>query len=48
MNKFKILNIAVAIFLLASTSCNESFLEPSPQGQLTSSQLNSTNGVEQR
>ena len=47
MNKFKILNIAVAIFLLASTSCNESFLEPSPQGQLTSSQLNSSNGVEQ-
>ncbi|MCC7524204.1 MAG: RagB/SusD family nutrient uptake outer membrane protein [Chitinophagaceae bacterium] len=47
MNKLKIINIAVAVCLLAVSSCNESFLEPSPQGQLTSSQLNSTNGVEQ-
>ncbi|MCC6287158.1 MAG: RagB/SusD family nutrient uptake outer membrane protein [Chitinophagaceae bacterium] len=47
MNKFKIFTVAIAVSLAGLSSCKQSFLELSPQGQLTGSQLNSTDGVEQ-
>lgn len=47
MNKIKFFIIAIAVSLSGLFSCKQSFLELSPQGQLTGSQLNSTNGVEQ-
>lgn len=47
MNKIKFFTIAIAASLSGLFSCKQSFLELSPQAQLTGSQLNSTNGVEQ-
>ena len=47
MKKIKIFIIAFAVSLSGLFSCKQSFLELSPQGQLTGSQLNSTSGVEQ-
>lgn len=47
MNKLKIIRIALAIYILAFSSCKQSFLEPSPQGTLSSNQISSTSGVEQ-
>lgn len=47
MNKIKIFTVAIVVSLSGLFSCKESFLEISPQGQLTGSQLNSTDGVEQ-
>ncbi|MFT4024261.1 MAG: RagB/SusD family nutrient uptake outer membrane protein [Flavihumibacter sp.] len=47
MNKIK----SFIVFLLAAafglSACKQGFLEPSPQGQLTADQLNTTSGVEQ-
>lgn len=47
MKKLSIIKLAIAFVVLAVSSCKESFLELSPQGQLTGSQLNSPDGVEQ-
>lgn len=47
MKKISIYITALALSLSGLFSCKESFLELSPQGQLTGSQLNSPDGVEQ-
>ncbi len=47
MNKFKILIVATAVsFAGGLSSCKQSFLDLTPQGQLTENQINSTEGVE--
>ncbi len=47
MNKFKILIAATAVsFAAGLSSCKQSFLDLTPQGQLTQNQINSTEGVE--
>lgn len=47
MKKYKIAVIASSLYLLTVTSCSDSFLNLTPQGQLVGSQLNSPDGVEQ-
>lgn len=47
MKKYKILGIVFSFYLLTITSCSDSFLSLTPQGQLVGSQLNSPDGVEQ-
>src|SRR5690606_26216320 len=47
MNKYKIIGIAFSAYFLTLSSCSDSFLDLTPQGQLVGSQLNSPDGVEQ-
>lgn len=47
MKKIQYISAIVAFCMVMATSCKDSFLELTPQGQLVGSQLNSTDGVEQ-
>jgi tetratricopeptide (TPR) repeat protein len=47
MKKYKISGLVFSLYLLTVTSCSDSFLGLTPQGQLVGSQLNSPDGVEQ-
>lgn len=47
MKKLKYIGIVFGACMIIATSCKDSFLELTPQGQLVGSQLNSTDGVEQ-
>lgn len=47
MNKFKNFTVAIVLLTGGLYSCKQSFLEPSPQGVLSETQITSTDGVEQ-
>lgn len=47
MKKLRYIAVAFSACMVIATSCKESFLDLTPQGQLVGSQLNSTDGVEQ-
>lgn len=47
MKRYKILGLGLSVYLFSVTSCSDSFLDLTPQGQLVGSQLNSPDGVEQ-